>query len=108
MPYQAQRSHSMGAERHDFRLGPRLGSAQVDVFEVEHHIELPGGRMVTGYADGFRRPNVSSAHDFLSRYERRLNPLGDGKDNKALGLTSPAAVATALCGPRVRVRDRRS
>ncbi|MFJ9080369.1 hypothetical protein ACIRO3_34815 [Streptomyces sp. NPDC102278] len=64
--------------------------------------------MVTGNADGFRRPNVSSAHDFLSWYERRINHLGDGKDNKALGLTSPVTAAGAPWGPRVRVRDRRS
>ncbi|MFG2987610.1 hypothetical protein ACGFYQ_41645 [Streptomyces sp. NPDC048258] len=41
VPYQALRSHSMGAERHRFRVGPRVGSAQVDAFECEHRIALP-------------------------------------------------------------------
>ncbi|RVU27643.1 hypothetical protein EOT10_04810 [Streptomyces antnestii] len=40
-PYQAQRSHSMGAERHQFRVGPRVSSAQADTFEGKHHIALP-------------------------------------------------------------------
>ncbi|MFB7244347.1 SMI1/KNR4 family protein [Streptomyces populi] len=181
-PYQAQRSHSMGAERHAFRVGPRIGSAQADAFEDEHHIELPSayrrflvelggsgagpfhgllplekcrlftmdrqppdgtprgfhhvshpnalrgdlflhivemgctdlcligvtgplaGRMLTGNADGFRPPNVSSAQDFLSWYERWLDHMRDGKDNDALGLTSPATVASAPWGPRARAR----
>ncbi|MFF4550814.1 SMI1/KNR4 family protein [Streptomyces sp. NPDC001435] len=177
MPYQVQRSHSMGAERHAFRLGPRISSVQADVFEGEHHVELPlayreflvvlggsgagsfygllpleecrlftmdrqppdgsprgfhhvnhpnalqgdlflhiiemgctdlcligvtgplTGRMLTGNADGFWPPNVSSARDFLSWYERWLDHMRDGKDNGALGLTSPATVASAPWAP---------
>ncbi|MER5774115.1 SMI1/KNR4 family protein [Streptomyces sp. NPDC002039] len=182
VPYQAQRSHSAGAWRHQFRVGPRLSSAQADAFEGEHHIELPPayrkflvelagsgagpfygllpleecrlftmdrqhpdgtprgfhhvshpdalqgdlfleivemgcsdlcligvtgpltGRMLTGNADGFWAPNVSSARDFLFWYERWLDHMRDGKDNKALGLTSPATVASAPWGPRARAR----
>ncbi|MFE0700838.1 SMI1/KNR4 family protein [Streptomyces sp. NPDC058872] len=48
------------------------------------------GRVVTGNADGFWPPNVSSARDFLSWYERWLNHMRDGRDNAALGLVSPA------------------
>jgi hypothetical protein len=43
MPYQAQRSHSACGERHQFRLGPRISSAEADAFEAEHHIVLPAG-----------------------------------------------------------------
>ncbi|MFD8636135.1 SMI1/KNR4 family protein [Streptomyces sp. NPDC059533] len=185
MPYQPQRSHSMGAERHQFRLGARIGSAQADAFEAEHHIALPtayrefllrlggsgagpfygllpleecrlftmnakpqdgsprgfthvfhpsamrgdrflhivemgctdlcligvtgplAGRMLTGNADSFWSANVSSARDFLSWYERWLNHMGDGKDNAALGLTSPPIVASARWGPRARTRNPR-
>ncbi|MFE5138381.1 SMI1/KNR4 family protein [Streptomyces fagopyri] len=182
VPYEAQRSHSLGAERHRFRVGPRVGSAQADAFERDHHIALPvayreflvelggsgagpfygllpledcrlftmnrrpsdgasrgfqhvdhadalqgdrflhiiemgctdlcligvtgplTGRVVTGNADGFWQPNVSSARDFLSWYERWLNHMRDGKDNPALGLTSPATVASAPWGPRATAR----
>lgn len=58
------------------------------------------GRMLTGNADGFWPPNVSSAQDFLSWYERWLDHMRDGKDNDALGPTSPATVANAPWGPR--------
>ncbi|WP_329375989.1 SMI1/KNR4 family protein [Streptomyces sp. NBC_01351] len=182
VPYQAQRSYSVGAERHQFRVGPRVSPARADDFEAEHHIELPSayrkfllelggsgagpfygllpleecrlftmdrqppdgtprgfhhvshpdalqgdlflaiiemgctdlcligvtgpltGRMLTGNADGFWPPNVSSAPDFLSWYERWLNHMRNGKDNRALGLTSPATVASAPWGPRATVR----
>ncbi|WP_199791470.1 hypothetical protein [Streptomyces sp. 142MFCol3.1] len=57
------------------------------------------GRVVTGNADGFWPPNVSSAPDFLSWYARWLNHMRDGKDNAALGLSSPAIVASAPWGP---------
>ncbi|MFF4273437.1 SMI1/KNR4 family protein [Streptomyces sp. NPDC001536] len=185
VPYQARRSHSAGAERHGFRVGPRLRSAQADVFESEHHIELPSayrkflvelggsgagpfygllpleecrlytmdrqppdgtargfhhvdhpeamggdlflhviemggtdlcligvtgpltGRMLIGNADGFWPPNVSSAPDFLSWYERWLDHMRDGKDNDALGLTSPATVASAPWGPRAGAWSRK-
>ncbi|MER5430216.1 hypothetical protein [Streptomyces sp. NPDC002588] len=56
------------------------------------------GRVVTGNADGFWPPNVSSAQDFLSWYERWLNHMREGKDNAALGLTSPATVASTPWG----------
>ncbi|WP_406274518.1 SMI1/KNR4 family protein [Actinacidiphila glaucinigra] len=58
------------------------------------------GRVVTGNADGFWPPNVSSAPDFLSWYERWLNHMRAGKDNTALGLSSPGIVANAPWGPR--------
>ncbi|MGW1007018.1 hypothetical protein [Streptomyces sp. NPDC002520] len=57
--------------------------------------------MPTGNGDGFWQANVSSAQDFLSWYERRLDHMRDGKDNPALGLTSPSTVASALRGSRV-------
>ncbi|MGW6820538.1 hypothetical protein [Streptomyces sp. NPDC055005] len=49
-------------------------------------------------------PDVSSARDFLFWYERRLDHMRDGKDNKALGLPSPVTVASAPWGPRARAR----
>ncbi|NML50272.1 SMI1/KNR4 family protein [Streptomyces sp. R302] len=64
------------------------------------------GRVVTGNADGFWPPNVSSAQDFLSWYERWLDHMRDGKDNRALGLTSPIIVATASWGPRATASPR--
>ncbi|MFB7105262.1 SMI1/KNR4 family protein [Streptomyces hydrogenans] len=51
------------------------------------------GRVVTGNASGFLPPNVSSARDFLGWYERWLDHLADGRDDPALGLSSPATVA---------------
>jgi hypothetical protein len=63
------------------------------------------GRVVTGNADGFWPPNVSSAQDFLSWYERWLNHMRDGKDNTALGLTSPATVAGTPWGPRATAQN---
>ncbi|MFE7512270.1 SMI1/KNR4 family protein [Streptomyces sp. NPDC057540] len=62
------------------------------------------GRVITGNSSGFLRPNVSSAPDFLSWYERWLDHMRDGKDNRALGLTSPATVAHAPSGPRATAR----
>ncbi|MFD7447131.1 SMI1/KNR4 family protein [Streptomyces sp. NPDC059909] len=47
------------------------------------------GRVITGNADGFWGPNVSSALDFLSWYERWLDHVAAGLDNRALELTSP-------------------
>ncbi|MCX5181171.1 SMI1/KNR4 family protein [Streptomyces sp. NBC_00268] len=47
------------------------------------------GRMLIGNADGFWGPNVSSAPDFLAWYERWLNHMAAGQDNRALELTSP-------------------
>jgi hypothetical protein len=47
------------------------------------------GRMLIGNADGFWGPNVSSAPDFLAWYERWLDHMAAGQDNRALGLTSP-------------------
>ncbi|MFE1292226.1 SMI1/KNR4 family protein [Streptomyces sp. NPDC058751] len=47
------------------------------------------GRMLIGNADGFRGPNVSSAPDFLAWYERWLDHMATGLDNRALELTSP-------------------
>ncbi|GAA5030387.1 SMI1/KNR4 family protein [Streptomyces siamensis] len=47
------------------------------------------GRMLIGNSDGFWGPNVSSAPDFLAWYERWLNHMAAGMDNRALQLTSP-------------------
>ncbi|GAA5607950.1 SMI1/KNR4 family protein [Streptomyces griseus] len=47
------------------------------------------GRVLTGNSDGFWGPNVSSAADFLDWYERWLNHMSAGRDNRALELTSP-------------------
>ncbi|MFH9613872.1 SMI1/KNR4 family protein [Streptomyces pratensis] len=47
------------------------------------------GRVLIGNSDGFWGPNVSSATDFLDWYERWLNHMSAGRDNRALELTSP-------------------
>lgn len=47
------------------------------------------GRVIIGNADGFWGPNVSSAADFLAWYERWLDQMAAGRDNRALELTSP-------------------
>ena len=47
------------------------------------------GRVVTGNADGFWGPNVSSATDFLAWYERWLDHMLEGLDSRDLELTSP-------------------
>lgn len=47
------------------------------------------GRVLTGNSDGFWGPNVSSATDFLAWYERWLDQMAAGQDNRALELTSP-------------------
>lgn len=47
------------------------------------------GRMLIGSADGFWGPNVSSVPDFLAWYERWLDHMAAGQDNRALELTSP-------------------
>ncbi|WP_246338412.1 SMI1/KNR4 family protein [Streptomyces lunaelactis] len=59
------------------------------------------GRILTGNSDGFWGPNVSSANDFLDWYERWLDQMAAGRDNRALELTSPRVAATAPWGPRV-------
>ncbi|MFI6583159.1 SMI1/KNR4 family protein [Embleya sp. NPDC050493] len=48
------------------------------------------GRIVMGNSSGWWGPNVSSAADFLAWYERWLDHIAAGKDNRALELTSPA------------------
>ncbi|MEU5324610.1 SMI1/KNR4 family protein [Streptomyces sp. NPDC021056] len=53
------------------------------------------GRMLIGNADGFWGPNVSSAPDFLAWYERWLDHMAAGLDNRALELTSPRLQAHA-------------
>ncbi|MFE7647863.1 hypothetical protein [Streptomyces phaeoluteigriseus] len=45
--------------------------------------------MLIGNADGCWGPNVSSAPDFLAWYERWLDHMAAGQDNRALELTSP-------------------
>ncbi|MFJ3660185.1 SMI1/KNR4 family protein [Streptomyces sp. NPDC090119] len=47
------------------------------------------GRVVTGNADSHWGPDVSSAQDFLAWYERWLDHMSRGRDNRALELTSP-------------------
>ncbi|MFJ2818584.1 SMI1/KNR4 family protein [Streptomyces sp. NPDC087294] len=47
------------------------------------------GRVLTGNSDGYGGPDVSSATDFLDWYERWLNHMSAGRDNRALELTSP-------------------
>ncbi|MER5207523.1 SMI1/KNR4 family protein [Streptomyces sp. NPDC002825] len=47
------------------------------------------GRVLVGNTDGFWGPNVSSAPDFLAWYERWLDQMAAGQDNRALLLTSP-------------------
>ncbi len=47
------------------------------------------GRVLMGNSDGYWGPNVSSAADFLDWYERWLNHMSAGRDNRALELTSP-------------------
>ncbi|MGW0615528.1 hypothetical protein [Streptomyces sp. NPDC002788] len=47
------------------------------------------GRVLTGNSDGHWGPDVSSAADFLDWYERWLDHMNAGRDNRALGLTSP-------------------
>ncbi|WP_060887574.1 SMI1/KNR4 family protein [Streptomyces caniscabiei] len=47
------------------------------------------GRVLTGNSDGYWGPNVSSATDFLDWYERWLDHMTAGCDNRALELTSP-------------------
>lgn len=46
------------------------------------------GRVLVGNSDGYWGPEVSSAKDFLDWYERWLNHMGAGRDNRALELTS--------------------
>ncbi|MGW3991117.1 SMI1/KNR4 family protein [Streptomyces sp. NPDC004830] len=54
------------------------------------------GRMLIGNADGFWGPNVSSAPDFLAWYERWLDHMAAGQDNRDLELTSPRLRAQPL------------
>ncbi len=56
------------------------------------------GRVVVGNADGFWGPNVSSAPDFLAWYERWLDHMAAGQDNRAPGLTSPRLLARRFGG----------
>jgi hypothetical protein len=51
------------------------------------------GHVLTGNSDGFWGPNVSSATDFLAWYERWLDQMAAGQDNRALELTSPGVRA---------------
>ncbi|MFV2175552.1 SMI1/KNR4 family protein [Actinomadura sp. LOL_016] len=47
------------------------------------------GRILIGNLEGYRGPNASSASDSLSCYERWLDHMHAGRDNRALELTSP-------------------
>ncbi|WP_328400203.1 hypothetical protein [Streptomyces sp. NBC_00390] len=65
------------------------------------------GRMLIGNADGFWGPNVSSAPDFLAWYERWLDHMGAGRDNRALALTSPP-FRDRVTNPRTFLESRRT
>ncbi|GAA1953336.1 SMI1/KNR4 family protein [Kitasatospora viridis] len=54
------------------------------------------GRVLIGNADGFWGPTVSSARDFLAWYERWLDHLAAGRDDRDLGLTSPGLRAQPI------------
>ncbi|MGR3873001.1 SMI1/KNR4 family protein [Streptomyces graminifolii] len=59
------------------------------------------GRVLTGNGEGHWGPDVSSATDFLDWYERWLNHMSTGRDNRALELTSPGF---AIVRPRRTTR----
>ncbi|MEV5355088.1 hypothetical protein [Streptomyces sp. NPDC052693] len=84
VPFEPLRSHSFGEEHHRFRLGPRSSEARIAAFESEHRVALP-----EPYRQCHWGPNVSSARDFLAWYERWLDHMARGWDNRALELTSP-------------------
>ena len=46
------------------------------------------GRTLIGNVDGFLDPDVSSALDFLAGYERWLDHMAAGRDNRALAIAS--------------------
>ncbi len=62
------------------------GCTDVCVIAATGHLT---GRVLIGNGDGYWGPNVSSATDFLDWYERWLNHMSAGCDNRALELTSP-------------------
>jgi hypothetical protein len=47
------------------------------------------GRVVIGNADGFWRPDLSPAPDFLAWYEHWLDAIAAQRDDRTLHLTSP-------------------
>ena len=49
------------------------------------------GRILTGNADGFWGPDLSPFSDFIAWYEHWLDDMAEGRDNRALELTAPAA-----------------
>ncbi|NUS54571.1 MAG: SMI1/KNR4 family protein [Streptomycetaceae bacterium] len=64
------------------------------------------GRVLTGNADGFWGPNVSSAPDFLAWYERWLDHMTAGRHNEALSLTAPHPAHVPVKSTDARVRSR--
>ncbi len=76
-----------GAHEHDLFLHIiEMGCTDVCVIAVTGPLT---GRVLIGNGDGYWGPNVSSATDFLDWYERWLNHMTAGRDNRALELTSP-------------------
>jgi hypothetical protein len=63
-----------------------MGCTDVGVLAVTGPLT---GRVLVGNGDGFWGPTVSSATDFLHWYERWVDHMNAGRDNRALGLTSP-------------------
>ncbi|MFC1417558.1 SMI1/KNR4 family protein [Streptacidiphilus cavernicola] len=66
------------------------------------------GRILTGNSDGFWGPDVSSASDFLAWYERWLDHMAGGRDNRSMELTSPAVrqqLADRLAAQRSAARS---
>jgi hypothetical protein len=57
------------------------------------------GRVMTGNADGFWGPQRADARDFLAWYEQWLDYMADGRDDRAVHLTSPALAAACRRSP---------
>ncbi|MFG2957605.1 hypothetical protein ACGF5O_28270 [Streptomyces sp. NPDC048291] len=63
-----------------------MGRADVCVLGITGPLT---GRVLAGDSDGCWGPDVSSVDDFLSWYERRLDLMAAGQDNRAPEVTSP-------------------
>lgn len=80
-------STAPGADERDLFLHIiEMGCTDICVLAVTGPLT---GRVLIGNGDGYWGPNVSSATDFLDWYERWLNHMSAGRDNRALELTSP-------------------
>ncbi|WP_308267690.1 SMI1/KNR4 family protein [Yinghuangia soli] len=76
-----------GTDRDRFLHIAEMGCTDLALIALEGPI---AGRVVIGNASGWWGPNVSSAADFLAWYERWLDHMAAGKDDRGLELTSPA------------------